>query len=39
LAKVAKRLNELAQDSSVDGIVVTHGTNTMAETAYYMIWS
>jgi L-asparaginase type II len=34
--KVAKRLNELAQDSSVDGIVVTHGTNTMAETAYYM---
>jgi L-asparaginase type II len=34
--KVAKRLNELAQDSSVDGVVVTHGTNTMAETAYYM---
>lgn len=34
--RVAKRLNALAQDSSVDGIVVTHGTNTMAETAYYM---
>jgi L-asparaginase type II len=36
LEKVAKRLNELAQDPTVDGIVVTHGTNTMAETAYYM---
>lgn len=36
LQKVAKRLNELALDKSVDGIVVTHGTNTMAETAYYM---
>lgn len=36
LQKVAKRLNELAQDSTVDGIVVTHGTNTMAETAFYM---
>jgi L-asparaginase len=36
LQKVAKRLNELAQDPSVDGVVVTHGTNTMAEVAYYM---
>ena len=35
-ARVAKRLNELASDPKVDGIVVTHGTNTMAETAYYM---
>lgn len=34
--RVAKRLNALAADPSVDGIVVTHGTNTMAETAYYM---
>jgi L-asparaginase type II len=34
--KVAKRLAELAKDPSVDGIVVTHGTNTMAETAYFM---
>lgn len=34
--RVAKRLNELAQDARVDGIVVTHGTNTMAETAFYM---
>jgi L-asparaginase type II len=35
-ARVARRLNELAADAAVDGIVVTHGTNTMAETAYYM---
>jgi len=34
--RVAKRLNEIAKDPSVDGIVVTHGTNIMAETAYYM---
>jgi L-asparaginase len=34
--KVAKRLQELATDASVDGIVVSHGTNTMAETAYFM---
>ena len=33
---VARRLNELAADPSIDGIVVTHGTNIMAETAYYM---
>ena len=36
LEMVAKRLNELAQDPSVDGVVVTHGTNTMTEVAYYM---
>jgi L-asparaginase type II len=34
--RVARRLNQLAADPAVDGIVVTHGTNTMAETAYYM---
>jgi L-asparaginase type II len=33
---VAKRLNELGKDPNVDGIVVTHGTNTMAEVAFYM---
>src|SRR5580658_9180529 len=32
---VAKRLNELAKDPSVNGMVVTHGTNTMAEVAFY----
>ena len=33
---VAKRLNELAADPAVDGVVVTHGTNTMAEVAFYV---
>ncbi|ATC64782.1 L-asparaginase [Nibricoccus aquaticus] len=33
--KVAKRIQELATDDSVDGIVVTHGTNTMVETGYF----
>lgn len=36
LYAVAKRLQELATDDKVDGIVVTHGTNTMAETAWFM---
>jgi L-asparaginase type II len=36
LYKVAHRLQELARDPSVDGIVVTHGTNTLAETAWFM---
>lgn len=36
LYAVARRLQELAKDATVDGIVVTHGTNTMAETAYFM---
>ena len=34
--KVARRLQELAVDDSVDGIVITHGTNVMAEVAYFM---
>jgi L-asparaginase len=34
--RVARRLNELANDDDVAGVVVTHGTNTMAETAFYM---
>jgi L-asparaginase len=33
---VAKRLAEMATDDSIDGIVITHGTNTMAETAFFM---
>jgi L-asparaginase len=36
LYSVAKRLQELANDSSVDGIVVSHGTNTLAEAAWFM---
>lgn len=34
--KVAHRLQELAADDTVDGIVITHGTNVMAEVAYFM---
>jgi L-asparaginase len=34
--KVARRLKELSADDTVDGVVVTHGTNVMAEVAYFM---
>jgi L-asparaginase type II len=34
--KVAKRLQELDADPNVDGMVVTHGTNVMAEVAWFM---
>ncbi|HZP06206.1 MAG TPA: asparaginase [Terracidiphilus sp.] len=34
--KAARELNKIAADPAVDGIVVTHGTSTMAEVAFYM---
>lgn len=33
---VARRLNEIAEDDTIDGVVVTHGTNIMVETGYFM---
>lgn len=36
LLKISKRVNELLARSDVDGVVITHGTDTLDESSYFL---